>query len=108
MSNEEAIDIIKNEMLCVESNCDRDCSSCSLVKDENDILDSFGKAITALEENQKLKAMVDELADCLDGCPLKIPCDFLLIPKGWCAKNCKSKEPSKECWIKYAEVMASG
>ena len=60
MSNEEAIAIITNEMLCVGSNCDRDCGKCSLVKDENDILESFGKAITALEENQKLKAMVEK------------------------------------------------
>ena len=32
-------------------------------------------AITALEENSKLKAMVDTLADCLDGCPLRDPCN---------------------------------
>ena len=64
MTNEEAekaIDIIKNEMLCVGSNCDRDCGKCPLVKDENDILDSFGKAINALEKQiQKKPIQINE------------------------------------------------
>lgn len=71
--------------------------------------EACGMGITALEEAQKLKAMVDELADCLDGCPLKFPCEDLWMADGWCKEHCKNRqqEPSKECWIKWAEVMAS-
>lgn len=53
MSNEEAIAIIKNEMLCVGSDCDRDCGKCPLVREEKDILKAFEIAITALEQQEK-------------------------------------------------------
>lgn len=52
MTNDRAIEIIKNEAKCVSSNCDRDCSKCKLVLDANDILEAFSLAIKALT-NQK-------------------------------------------------------
>ena len=55
-----------------------------------------------------LRKQLNVLADVLDGCPLTHPCDKLWKPTGWCEKHCKDgrTEPSKECWLKYAEVMA--
>ena len=52
---------------------------------------------------------VSILADALNGCPLTDPCDRLWAPHGWCEEHCGEKQfaPSKECWLKYAEVMAS-
>lgn len=49
------------------------------------------------------------LADVLDGCPLTQPCGKLWKPEGWCKEHCKpgQQEPDAECWLKYAEVMAS-
>ena len=94
MSNEEARDYLKY-----------------ILADEKTMSDvareAVEVAITALEENQKLHAMVDTLADCLDGCPLRDPCNDL--PREWCMEHCgyKQQEPSKECWIKWAEVMTS-
>ena len=49
------------------------------------------------------------LADVLDGCPLTQPCDKMWRG-GWCEEHCKNnklQEPNAECWLKYAEVMAS-
>jgi hypothetical protein len=49
------------------------------------------------------------LADVLDGCPLTQPCDKMWRG-GWCEEHCKNnklQEPDAECWLKYAEVMAS-
>lgn len=66
-------------------------------------------AVEALEENQKLRVIVDALADRLDRVPIYDPCDDLWSSHGWCEEHCKKNqtEPSKECWIKWAEVMAS-
>ena len=49
------------------------------------------------------------LADVLDGCPLTQPCDRMWKTEGWCKEHCKpgQQEPNAECWLKYAEVMAS-
>ena len=107
MTVSEAKEILENEKECVATDCDRHCWKCPLVREEKDILKALEMAITALEENSKLKTMVDTLADCLDGCPLNTLYDDMWSLEGWCAENCKWKEPSKECWIKWAEVMAS-
>lgn len=57
---------------------------------------------------QKSKQL-EILADVLDGSPLDLPCDKLWEPHGWCERHCKPGQdsPDKECWLKYAEVMAS-
>lgn len=49
------------------------------------------------------------LADTLDGTPLLYPCDKLWSPEGWCKDHCKpgQQEPDAECWLKYAEIIAS-
>lgn len=49
------------------------------------------------------------LAEVLDGCPLLHPCDELCKPEGWCREHCKEGQngPDKDCWMRYAEVMAS-
>ena len=49
------------------------------------------------------------LADTLDGTPLLYPCDKLWSPEGWCKVHCKpgQQEPDAECWLKYAEIIAS-
>ena len=69
----------------------------------NDLGCTFGK------NGKSLYKQLHILADALDGCPLTDPCDKLWAPHGWCEEHCREKQfaPSKECWLKYAEVMAS-
>ena len=52
---------------------------------------------------------VSILADALNGCQLTNPCDKLWASHGWCEEHCGKYQwmPDKECWLKYAEVMAS-
>lgn len=44
-----AISIIENEKECVQSDCDRDCSKCELVKEESEIVDAFDIAIRSIQ-----------------------------------------------------------
>ena len=49
------------------------------------------------------------LADTLDGTPLLYACDKLWSEHGWCEEHCGQAQqaPDAECWMRYAEVMAS-
>ena len=68
---------------------------------------SLEDAEYALEQLQPAQSkQLQILADVLDGCPLTQPCDKLW-PGDWCHNNCKTREPTAECWLRYAEVMAS-
>lgn len=50
MSKQEAINIIKTEIKCVNNDtCDRDCGKCELVMLKEDVLDAYKTAIRALE-----------------------------------------------------------
>ena len=60
-----AISIIENEKECVQSDCNRDCSRCELVKEESEIVSAFDTAIRSLQsweevlqelENEKNKS----------------------------------------------------
>lgn len=55
MTKEEAINIIDNEIACVMSDCDRKCENCSLVKDQNEIVEAFMLANKALCESMPKK-----------------------------------------------------
>ena len=49
------------------------------------------------------------LADVLSGCPLRLPCEKLCEPGGWCMRHCLKNnlhDPDAECWMKYAEEVA--
>ena len=67
-----------------------------------ELLTAFGMAVDALRMQSK---EVRALASVLDGSPLMYPCDTL--GAAWCKEHCDWQEPAAECWIKYAEVMAS-
>lgn len=61
MTEKEAIEIIRVERTCVERNaaklnCDRDCGHCDLLKEDNEILEAYNIAISALEEIEKYRA----------------------------------------------------
>lgn len=47
------------------------------------------------------------LAEILYGTPLEYPCNKMWVPEGWCKEHCTDHCPDVECWLKYAEVMAS-
>ena len=59
MTEQMAIEYMKNEVMCIEkaSHCDRDCLKCELVKEERPLLESFATAIKALEEIQQYRAI---------------------------------------------------
>lgn len=54
MTRQRAIDILSNELKCVERNddvnCDRKCESCDLVMDADEIKDAYNFAIKILQE----------------------------------------------------------
>ena len=56
MTNEQAIEIIRKEYLCVKRNengwCDRKCENCDLVMPTEDIFETYKMAIKALEQKQ--------------------------------------------------------
>ena len=59
MTEQMAIEYMKNEVMCIEkaSHCDRNCLKCELVKEERPLLESFATAIKALEEIQQYRAI---------------------------------------------------
>lgn len=52
MTKKEAIEILRNEMRCVEASdtCGRDCRNCPLVREQEDVMQAYKIAIKALEE----------------------------------------------------------
>lgn len=52
ITTERAIEVIKNEAMCVSSDCDRDCAKCRLVLDANEILEAFSLAIKLMSEHE--------------------------------------------------------
>lgn len=70
------------------------------------IIDTKAEELDLSAQSKQLRV----LANVLDGCPLTQPCDRLWKREGWCKEHCKTHEldePDAECWLKYAEVMAS-
>lgn len=61
MSNEEAINVLDNELRCVvraEKGCDRQCEKCDLVRDTNEIIVAYVTAINALVSIDQIKKLV--------------------------------------------------
>lgn len=50
MTKEEAIDILFNEIDCIQSNCNRNCEDCTLAKEEHEIITALGIAIYSLSK----------------------------------------------------------
>lgn len=50
MTKEQAIEILANEKMCVQRDCDRNCGACELAREETEIVDAFDTAISALME----------------------------------------------------------
>lgn len=50
MTKDKAIEILENEMKCVESSdtCGRDCLHCPLVREQSDVMEAYKFAIKAL------------------------------------------------------------
>lgn len=113
MTNGEALKYLQKEYACrnvTEEDCNvlssgDPCGECENYVDEDCLTEAIQVAIEALKTKSK---QLEILADVLDDCPLTHPCDKLWKPEGWCEKHCKDgqAEPDKECWLKYAEVMA--
>lgn len=63
-----------------------------------------------MKELKAKRKQVEILARCLDGCPLTIPCDKMIVLGVWCERHCKERDltcPDYECWLRYAEVIAN-
>ena len=52
MTKERAIDLLKNEIKCVSSMCNRDCYICPLAVDEKEKIEALLIAIKALETSE--------------------------------------------------------
>lgn len=63
MTIEQAINIIENEIRCVQrattNCCDRDCGKCPLVMDDTAIIKAYGMAIQALQDIDQIKGIIN-------------------------------------------------
>ncbi len=62
MTNEEAIEIIRKECLCVDRDCniERSCGKCDLMMPTKEpILQAYNMAIKALEQINKIKVIIE-------------------------------------------------
>ena len=83
MTVQEAKDILQTEKACViramNSQCNRDCYNCDLVKDGKDIVAGYETIIQALEEVEQYRALgtVEELKEAREKQPKTdwIPCE---------------------------------
>lgn len=54
MTENEAVKLMLNEIVCINTadhnECNRDCASCSLVKETDELLEAYNMAIKALEK----------------------------------------------------------
>ena len=64
MSKKRAIEILQIEKTCVGSECDRNCSECHLVMEEQDIIQAIDIAIEVLSEKQQTD--LERLTEALD------------------------------------------
>ena len=58
-----AISIIENEKECVQSDCNRDCSRCELVKEESEIVSAFDTAIRSLQAWKEVLTELEEVKE---------------------------------------------
>lgn len=58
-----AISVIENEKECVQSDCDRDCSKCELVKEEAEIVGAFDTAIRSLQAWSEVLQELEEVKE---------------------------------------------
>ena len=61
MTGKEIIEILKNEMSCVDraKNCDRDCYNCDLLMPDSKILEAYEAAIKAITDIILIREIID-------------------------------------------------
>lgn len=68
MTENEAVKLMLNEIVCINTadhnECERDCASCSLVKDTDKLLEAYKMAIQALEKQTPKKPLRDYCWHC--------------------------------------------
>ncbi|MBP3888478.1 MAG: hypothetical protein J6F30_12685 [Cellulosilyticum sp.] len=100
MTNKEAIEIIRNEIKCVNNDsCKRkECAECNLVMESKEpIIEAFNKAIEALEKTEKTKqgvVIIDKYIDVVGMSKL----DELVEQKAY----------ELECLRAYKNIVKSG
>ena len=69
MSRDEVIDILLNEMECVQrasdDECNRDCAKCDLLRDTDEILQAYRISIKALEHPEENVVAIVPCGDCI-------------------------------------------
>lgn len=65
MDYNKAIRILKNERECVGRDCDRDCASCDLVMETEDVLEALNLAIGCVQNRayREMRKVIDGLKD---------------------------------------------
>jgi hypothetical protein len=53
MTKNEVIRILKIERECISRDCDRNCSECDLVQEQETLLDAYNSAIALLEDKNE-------------------------------------------------------
>lgn len=69
MTNQEAIELIENEIGCVmdaDNGCDRDCGKCNRVRKSEDIQQAFRMAIKVLENSEYKDDAIKQQEEIID------------------------------------------
>ncbi len=70
MKSREAIQILRNELKCIERNdgvnCDRRCENCDLVMEAADLREAYDLAISALIDALQKQGNQEEIVHCKD------------------------------------------
>lgn len=102
MTENEVIEVLKNEKECVLRNikgCDRDCEKCDLVMDDSVIVNAYDRVIMELQENQQYRAIgtVEECQEARERQRAKKPIEY--EDKYYACPNCGNVLMAK--WEKY-------
>lgn len=91
--------------------CDEWCTDCKEYDQQKHSCPRWNRVIrqTVEDVRKEIPETTRILAEVLTGSPLLYPCDKLWSREGWCKEHCKKgqTEPDTECWLKYAETIAT-
>ena len=57
MNDNDVIEILKNELKCIDraNHCDRDCGNCDLVLEDTELIEAYERAIHSVKRDYKYK-----------------------------------------------------
>lgn len=105
------IHLVRDIAPSAHGGCDEWCTDCKEYDQQKHYCPRWNRVIkqTVEDVRKEIPGTTRILAEVLNGSPLLLPCDKLWSREGWCKDHCKKgqTEPDTECWLKYAETIAT-